>query len=318
MGLLEKFDKIEVKVDSRISDYDRRFCQAHQTAYEKARAFLEKMADEVDQAQNEQRALLKPYNEHDYTFISMGRSYSNDLNSDNFLNELDKTHACLIARVVSYFKNRYNVTLDDEPICKNLIPQKPEEPHYYGWRRTMTEEEEREIDQRAEAYKVAYGEYIDKLRTLSISYEDILDQIFIQLDGYSFSEKAVMELKHAAHKHAWNTYHGTKSYEIKKAVISFTSSCSYYSYGYGGDMQLYDGMKNVIRALAYFEYGAQDIMSRGFSELCGYHFDGNTFDDGWEKVKQIRCFKNGRVDIKFTSEQFARQFAEEYLGTTAA
>ena len=44
MDLLEKFGQIEVKADNRISEYDRRFCQAHQTAYEKAREFIKKMA----------------------------------------------------------------------------------------------------------------------------------------------------------------------------------------------------------------------------------------------------------------------------------
>lgn len=317
MGLLEKFDKVEVKADTRISDYDRRFCQAHQSAYEKARVFLKKLAEDVEQAQNEQCALLKPYNKDSYSFLG---DYRHELNASNFLDELDKTHACFIARVVSYFKNRYNVSLDDDTVCENLIPQKPSEPDYYryGWRRQWTEEQEKEFDRQAEAHKAALAEYMDNLRTLTISYEDILDQIFIQLGGYSFSEKAVQELKQAAHKYAWNTYRGTSNFEIKKAVISFSSSCSSYSYGYGGEMQLYDGMKDVIRALAYFEYGTQEYMGAGFSELCGYHFDSNTFGNIWEKVKQIRCFKNGRVDIKFTTEQFARQFAEEYLGTAAA
>ena len=80
-------------------------------------------------------------------------------------------------------------------------------------------------------------------------------------------------------------------------------------------MQLHDSMKDVVRALAYFELGTQDYLGGGFSELCGYTFEGNSFECGWEKVKQIRCFKNGRVDVKFTSEAYARQFAEEYLGT---
>lgn len=157
-------------------------------------------------------------------------------------------------------------------------------------------------------------EYMSKLRGLSLTYTDVLDQIFVQLGGYSFQDKAVQELKDSAHKHAWNTYYGTKNYEVKKATISFSSSCYTYSWGHG-EMQLHDGMKDVVRALAYFEFGTQDYLGGGFSELCGYTFEGNSFEYGWEKIKQIRCFKNGRVDVKFTSEAYARQFAEEYLGT---
>ena len=35
---------------------------------------------------------------------------------------------------------------------------------------------------------------------------------------------------------------------------------------------------------------------------------------GLEKLKSIKCFKNGRVDVRFTSEAFAREFAEMFLG----
>lgn len=314
MGLLEKFEQVEIKSDNRISEYDRRFCQAHQTAYEKAREVLKKLADEVAVAQSEQYKLLRPYNEGSPSFI--GDQYRNKISEEAFLGELDGTHSCFVARLVSYFRSHYNVTLDDNTICENLIPQKPAEPNYsiYGWRRNLSAEEEAKLDKLVKDHKAAVAEYTDKLRNLSLFYTDVLDQIFIQLGGFSFHDKAVQELKEAAHKHAWNTYHGTRDYEIKKAVISFSSSCYTYSWGHG-EMQLHDGMKDVIRALAYFEYGTQDYVGAGFAELCGYTFDGNSFENNWEKVKQIRCFKNGRVDIKFTSEAYARQFAEEYLGT---
>lgn len=184
----------------------------------------------------------------------------------------------------------------------------------YGWRRNLSAEEEAALDKLTADHKAALAEYMSNLRSLSLDYTDILDQIFIQLGGYSFQDKAVQELKAAAHKHAWNTYHGTKNYEIKKATISFSFGCFVYSWGHG-EMQLRDSMKDVIHALAYFEYGTLKYLGGGFSELCGYTFEGNSFECGWEKIKQIRCFKNGRVDVKFTSEAYARQFAEEYLGT---
>ena len=53
MDLLEKFGQVEVKADNRISEYDRCFCQVNQTAYEKAREFIKRMAEEVDKAQVE-------------------------------------------------------------------------------------------------------------------------------------------------------------------------------------------------------------------------------------------------------------------------
>ena len=43
MSLLEKFSKVEVKADERISTEDRRFCEAHQSAYDDARSSLQEL-----------------------------------------------------------------------------------------------------------------------------------------------------------------------------------------------------------------------------------------------------------------------------------
>lgn len=179
MDLLEKFGQIEVKADNRISEYDRRFCQAHQTAYEKAREFIKKMAEEVDKAQVEQYSILKSYNKDSPSFLGSG--YHNEFDPEVFWNRLDKTHDCFIARLVSYFAHQYNVSLDDEVICKNLIPQKPKDPDYsiYGWRRNLSAEQEAELDKLSADHEAAMTEYMSKLRGLSLTYTDVLDQIFV-------------------------------------------------------------------------------------------------------------------------------------------
>lgn len=119
MDLLEKFGQIDVKVDNRISEYDRQFCQAHQTAYEKAREFIKRMADEVDKAQVEQYSILKAYNKDSPSFLGSG--YHNEFDSKAFWDRLDKTHDCFIARLVSYFAHKYNVTLDDDSDAKSSL-----------------------------------------------------------------------------------------------------------------------------------------------------------------------------------------------------
>ena len=40
MDLLKKFENVEVKADTRISQSDRIFCEAHQAAYDHARSSL--------------------------------------------------------------------------------------------------------------------------------------------------------------------------------------------------------------------------------------------------------------------------------------
>ena len=43
MSLLEKFSKVEVKADERISAEDRHFCEVHQSAYDDARSSLQEL-----------------------------------------------------------------------------------------------------------------------------------------------------------------------------------------------------------------------------------------------------------------------------------
>lgn len=44
------------------------------------------------------------------------------------------------------------------------------------------------------------------------------------------------------------------------------------------------------------------------------YYNEHDFPD-CHKVEQLKMFKNGRVDIRFSSEASAREFVDEYLGT---
>lgn len=76
-------------------------------------------------------------------------------------------------------------------------------------------------------------------------------------------------------------------------------------------------MKSILRGLACFETGSVSVFPYRFSDLLGY---GNILENQiafstCDKVKQLRLFKNGRVDLKFSSEQTAADFVDTYLGT---
>ena len=294
MSLLEKFEQVEIKADSRISPTDLNYCKLHQKAYENARISLASLAEQITKIRNEQEEILSSVEDQYCRDVYLGGSDS--VKANDVYKALDRTHVSFICRIVGYFENNYKVSIECDKVEENLLPKKPEN----GWRRNEDE----------------WIEYNNKLRALTLHYEDILEQIFIQLEGFSFQEKALNELKQAAHKAVWNEYHGIKKFEQKKATISFTSyACHVDSYYSSPHINLSDSMKDVIKAVAYFEYGTQEYLGYGFSQLCGYSFDCTVYEFDMDKVKQIKCFKNGRVDIKFTSEAYARQFVEEYLGT---
>lgn len=297
MSLIDKFNSVEITADTRISEVDRKFCQTQKEAYDHARAALKFMAEHSQKYLDEQTAILERCENESYG------TYLGDFKPSKFTEELRESHDRFISRIFYYFQHKYKVTIDSSDADDVLLPKKPEG----GWR--YNEEE--------------WKAYNKTVAELSLDYQAVLDQIFIQLGGFSFQDKAVQELKQKAHDAAWNSYRGNKTYEQKKAVISFTGyACSFDSWHeeyHKGEHQikLSDSMKNVIRALVHFEYNSTDHTPYSLTVLLGYSWEtyGTEMSVGLEKIKSIKCFKNGRVDIRFTSEAFARQFVEDYLGT---
>lgn len=160
-------------------------------------------------------------------------------------------------------------------------------------------------------------EYHEKLQSLKLTYNDVLDQIFIQLGGRTFIEQALEEIKEKCHSAAWETYHGKPEYEVKNDTIRFTGYfCSYDNWYSHEKWSLFDNMKNILRALAFFETGMVGSYPQNIALLLGYgdkEYSTVAFTD-CTKINQLKMFKNHRVDVKFTSKEFAEQFADEYLG----
>ena len=77
-----------------------------------------------------------------------------------------------------------------------------------------------------------------------------------------------------------------------------------------------DRMKDIIRGISHFETGGFDYTPVSLSRLLIRELDSSQceFSD-CEKVQSLKMFKNGRVDLKFSSETYALQFVEEYLKT---
>lgn len=298
MGLLDKFNSIEITADTRISEADREFCQIQQEAYDHARDVLKFMAERSKVDMDEQMRILGKCESE----VFSAYTYLGDFKPARFVEDLHSVHSRFIAKLFSHFRHEYHVTIEDDDAARVLLPQKPDCNKAYH-------EEE-------------WLAYENAMNDAELKYQDILEQIFIQLGGFSFEDKAIQEMKQAAHNMAWNTYRGIKCYEQKKAVLSFSGyACSFDSwheqYYDDHEVKLSDGMKDVVRALAHFEFGRLNFFANGMNQLLGYNW--KTYNPEMQfdltKIKSIKCFKNGRVDVRFTSETYAREFAEEYLGT---
>ena len=293
MNALDKLDAVQIEADNRISETDRRFCEAHQAAYVDAKASLNELEYMWTDIVSQQSKLLEPAaavwnNVQEYTHLSR-------FSEQDIRNQLEELNDLFISNLVRYFNDRYKVSLDADSIMGTLLPHKPKSDYFSP----NTE---------------AVAEYHQKLRTMTVSYKDVLEQIFVQLGGRTFRERALDEIKEACHKAAWCTYNGKAEYELKNDTVRFTYGCSFESLF--GSWKITDSMRKILRGLAYFETEVFGHYPTGIANLLDWSYkeDPVISFSTYTKLQSLRLFKNGRVDVKFKSKDYASRFVSEFLG----
>lgn len=294
MNALDKLAAVQIEADNRVSETDRQFCEAHQAAYMDAKASLNELEYMWTDIVSRQSKLLESAtavwnNVQEYTHLSR-------FSEQDIRNQLEELNDLFISNLVRYFNHRYKVSLDADSIIDMLLPHKPKSDYHSP----NTE---------------AIAGYHQKLRSMEVDYKDVLDQIFIQLGGRTFLERALDEIKEACHKAAWCTYTGKAEYELKSDTIRFTYGCRFESMF--GKWELNDKMKSILIGLAYFETGTFGYYPAAISKLLGWSYreDPVVIFSNYTKLQSLRMFKNGRVDIKFKSKDYAGRFVSEFLGS---
>ena len=294
MNLAEKLSKIDTVADNRISDADRLYCETHQRAYESAIENLNGLMFYWECVRIEQDDILGDYDKdtRDYSSYILIRDFS----VSKVQEKLIDSHEKFIRYIVRYFDKTYNVELDVQRVIDFLIPKKPEYDH---------------ID------RVNYDKHIAawniEMENLRLNFTDVLDQILIQLDGRTFVERALDEVIHNCRYHSWDD--GKPYFEVKGDTIRFRDYfCSYTDWYSHGNWKLTGRMKSIVPALYHYETGRFGDYPYSFNRLFR-DFDCSELDfDNDNKLKTIKCFKNGRVDFKFSGKTTAAEFADKYLG----
>ncbi len=299
MDLLTKFSAVEIKPETRISEADRAFCQAHQTAYEAASNVLKELEYFWDDMQAGQQEALSPINLPPSLYLTSPNHLT--LSTDAIRGQLRSLHALFISQLVSYFNRTYHLAIPAEDIQKNLTPQKPS-------------------DRWADNRKEQMEEYNKALEELSLHYSEILEHVFLLTDSRELTEQALYELKEKCHKAAWNSSNGQAMYLLKKNVLQLDGYACRYRDWYGGrsSWELSDRTADILKAVAHFEAeGFTDIPNSLNSVIQRGSLDDSQYEfTGCRKVQSLKLFKNNRMDIRFHTENDARAFTEEYLGTT--
>lgn len=286
MSLLDKFDAVQIQSDSRISEDDKVFCEAHQAAYENAMSMLKELKFCWESMLESQRTHLDPIGEtRPHLYLTDCSNLS--LSEREIDKQLQKIHGVLIDKIIDRFRSVYSISLSSHQVKKALLPEEP------------TGRWNDDYHEKMEKYQAQMQEY-------SLHYNQIIDQIFIQTDSRGLWEFAVHQLKQRSHEGAWS--YGSPNYERKKQVIRF-------SYAVYGDRSLRTGAQDILRGLAHFETGKLGIIPSDFTYLFGRTLPRETFEfENCEKVRKLRAFLNGKMEIRFSDEAYAVKFIEEYLG----
>ena len=298
MNLLEKFTSVSIETDRRITEEDRSFCETHQAAYTAALLALSELSFFWADAKKTQEGLNDlpgKYHRNDYLYssdgvnLSLGKIYAQRI----------AAHSQLITSIVHYFNTTYHVTVSTHAIVEKLLPQNSDRERYYD-----------------EEYHIEYNEAMQSLR---LQYQDIVDLIILQLDGRNFSEQAFYELRNKCRDAAGRPYGGTR-YERRKNTLLWTDyGCSYDDYYCSSGWRLNDHIKTVLRGIAHFETGSYSSFPDRLYDLLSYgHISYDILQfPSCEKLEQVKLFKNGRVDIRFTTEAYAKEFEDIYLSAAS-
>ncbi len=325
MSLMDKFSAVEIKADNRISEEDKVFCQRQQEAFDKSGPALERLADLFDEMVAEQRGILAA--DGGEFFNPYMHTDGFHFGSDDARRAMEARNEAFIDRLVNYFARTYSVELSAYEIKKHLIPGKPSDDfvdvrRYRSWN-DMTEEEQADFKKKCAEHKKLMEQHTYLIRHLPLRYEQIVDEIITQLGGFSFQERAMNEMLarcwKAGHREDWRTNKTVEEFEVKNDTlklldIGYWCTCRDDSWRSYPEWSASDGLKHVLEAVAHFQCGRMNEGHLWFPELFKYDTRENVFPiNNMEKVKNIKLFKNGRVDIKFSSAAYAQEFVENYL-----
>ncbi|HAT4302360.1 TPA: hypothetical protein I9089_002468 [Clostridium perfringens] len=276
--ILENFDNVEIKNENRLCSEDLNFLEDLQEKFNNAKVGFKKYIE-----------FYRGNKLHDLEGKEI--KISCDSLEEYFVeNIVFRECKSFISDIYSYFEKKYNLTLEKIKIDEDYSLQF------------------REV--RAKQNLKWFMETLD--------YNLILDDIFNQLEGVSFKEKGIQEIKN-------NVIEKTRGWkksnvDIKGKNLTIQNYISFDSWSSSKEYQiLYSNrtyMENLFNLVSIFE--TDDIQKNEINNLLNNissyeDATGQIFELPYKKVTGVKFYKNGKVQLIFNTGVSALEFAQEYL-----
>ncbi|MEP2026958.1 MAG: hypothetical protein ABJH98_17930 [Reichenbachiella sp.] len=276
--LISKFDSVEINYENRISEADRTFCTETQTIYTDLTTLLKKQLAwfEKKHANCTANGAFK-LSEHQGKYSVATHHRAHDLRWDQSL--------------------KYTALYSIAAIKNNL-----------------TQAQKNFVSQIRSHFENQYHIKLDlqDLETTSsvLDFTVILEHIFKETDGADLFDAGVKKINDDFHRclHFGN---------VRKAKKITFSSLAYYWDGYSSNCSIHyncDNLKQLLLALSFFDNQSTSMLSELTSIVPYDHNQGPkvSFEaieiDTLKTITKFRFYKNGNVDVHFTTPELADQF----------
>ena len=303
-------DYFQVDICDAMSVKDKRYCERQQQAYESALAGYQKLYNLRNDMETQQDECLGTRNVYTYEYLSTKYVQWDEFNIAHAIARIHKVFICKIAK---YFHDEHDISFDMKELFNALLPEKPRKNFSWRRRRESFEQEDK---------------YLDEMFQLKLHYRGVVEEIVWQLNGQNFNDEAVHALQTECYMASWTKprlvpcengemvkYPAEPKFRKKNQTIRFENACFYDEDD--NCYRLNASFCSIIKGLAYYETKSFTNIPMELYDLL-HSFDAiqtnivKLFD--CDKSLFIKFFKNGNVDLKFWSPEFAQDFAEDYLG----
>lgn len=320
-GILEKFQKVQIKNENRLSLEDQEFCLLQQKLYDETRTHYFATFDDMEKLswkENSFWASLNQMKERADKDVYCHRFINLNLNTRKEI--MFAVHQHFVKRIISYFNQKYELHIEEPSWKKYVHIKEPQEPPFPDNYFRLSPEERASYEEIYNVYKEQRLAYDQRLIHLRLFFEEILDDVFAYLNGFTFYEKVELEIKAASQLHLSFMHYTVQGNRL--AVYGLTASCldSYneYSISLSGEIYL-----AVLRALTFYDSQKEklQIYNGWNSKFTTLHSLRKKEKEGiyaehdacGNKVLKFKFYKNGRWDVVFDTRAHALEFARDYL-----